>query len=342
MKRWVAIAALVAATLGARAQSADIPGGPCLARDTVHVRNFHDLGREIKTHDWARTGTTFAISSGLKLIVDHTLKHTVGETRPDGSDNHSFPSRHSSWAYGIAGLAIYNLAPYSPWWGVGAQFAANCVGMQRVMSRNHFPHDVMGGVGVAAATSLLSQVVGNLIFGYKTPFPCWRVCTNGISQSITVGTAISFPMQRSFGDCFLGNALVSDIRYALPVGPVVMLTARGEMRSSLVKVGDDPSQRSLNAASLCLGAMAHCNPGGGTFALDIKADAGYRLLNAPKSLSVGKSSFTANVGVAGSLMLTRTFAMGLEATYGGYGLNMAGTKRVVTEATVGFTTRASF
>lgn len=342
MKRWAVVAAALAVLCGAHAQNVEMSENQCFGKDTVRLRNFHDLTGEIKHFDWGRAATTFAISSGLKLVVDHSLKHAVGEMRPDGSDKHSFPSRHSSWAYGLAGFVTYNLAPYSPWWGVGAHFAANCVGMQRVMARCHFPHDVMAGVGIAAATSAVSQLVGNWIFGYKNPFPCWKYSVNAISQSLTVTTGIAFPLQRSFGNCFLGNSLVSDIRYALPVSNVFMLAARGSMQSSLVKTAGEASQSSLNAVTLCIGAVAHTNPCGGPFAIDWRLDAGYRLMNAPKRLSVSAGSLTANAGLVCTLMLTRSFAMGLDASCGVYSLSMAGTKRAVAEPAVAFVSRASF
>lgn len=340
MKRWViAAVAALGAFCGAQAQAQQSPG---CGKDTVRVSNFHDVGRELKQVDWWRTGTTFAISSGLKLVVDHTLKHTVNELRPDGSDRHSFPSRHSSWAYGLAGFVTYNLAPYSPWWGVGAHFAANCVGMQRVMARQHFPHDVMGGVAVAGVTASVSQLVGNWIFGYKNPFPCWRQCVNGASQSITCSTSMAFPFQRRFGDWFLGNSLVSDVRYALPVSSVVLLTARGSVQSALVKRAGEESQSSLNALGLNLGAMARFNPGSGPFAFGLKADVGYRHVNASKVLMAGKGSLAGNVGAEWTLMLTRSFSVGLDASYGVYGLSIGGHRRIVGEASVGFLSRAAF
>lgn len=343
MKRRLTVAfALVAMCAAAQAQRSDVAESSCFGKDTVRLHNFRDLTQEIKHFDWGRAATTFAISSGLKLVVDHTLKHTVRELRPDGSDNHSFPSRHASWSYGLAGFITYNLAPYSPWWGVGAQFAANCVGMQRVMARCHYPHDVMAGAGVAAATSAVSQLVGDWIFGYKNPFPCWRYSVNAASQSLTVTTGISFPMQRRFSDCVLGNSLVSDIRYARPVSQVILLSARASVQSSLVKTGEEASHSALNGGSLSIGAIAHTNPWGGTFAIDWRLDAGYRLLNAPKHLDASRGSLTANAGFVCSIMLTRSFAMGLDASYGVYGLSMAGAKRTVSEATVGFVTKACF
>lgn len=257
-------------------------------------------------------------------------------------DRHSFPSRHSSWAYGLAGFVTYNLAPYSPWWGVGAHLAANCVGMQRVMSVNHFPHDIMGGVGVAVATSALSQLAGNLIFGYKNPFPCWKTYSNPAMQSITVSTGISFPMQRTFGDYRLDNSLVTDVRYALPLSRHFLLSARGSVQSALVGEAGQQGHSALNAFFLGVGAMGQCNPGSGPVAIEWRSDAGYRLMNAPKRLAVGRGSAAGSAGVACTLMLTRAFSIGLDASYGIYSLKMGGKRRAVSAATVGFISRASF
>ena len=83
------------------------------------------------------------------------LKNAVGRTRPDGSDDSSFPSSHATSAFSTSRLASLNLEVIEipqtartifSWTGTGA--AAGCA-WARVEAGVHYPSDVLAGAALA-------------------------------------------------------------------------------------------------------------------------------------------------------------------------------------------------
>lgn len=108
-------------------------------------------------------GSGLAINAGVTEI----LKHSIHKVRPDGSDNHSFPSRHTSWAFAASTAIALELGDRSPWWGTGAYAAASMVGFQRVYKEHHYTSDVMSGAGIGILSAEIGHLIGNAIFGQK-------------------------------------------------------------------------------------------------------------------------------------------------------------------------------
>ena len=79
------------------------------------------------------------------LALTQATKAAVGRTRPDGSDDRSFFSGHTTNAFTGAQL-LYRMYGWKA--GVPAYTAAALVAFSRVESSNHFPADVL--VGAAA------------------------------------------------------------------------------------------------------------------------------------------------------------------------------------------------
>src|SRR5262249_34019131 len=69
-------------------------------------------------------------------------KHAVGRTRPDGSNNMSFPSGHTSNAFAMATVAEYHFGPKV---GIPAYLAASLIGASRIQSNKHYLSDVVAG-----------------------------------------------------------------------------------------------------------------------------------------------------------------------------------------------------
>ncbi len=107
-----------------------------------------------------------AAGSGLVINVGATevLKHTVHELRPDRTDNHSFPSRHSSWAFALSSAISNQLGDQSPWWSVGAYAAASAIGYQRVFAGRHYTSDVIAGAGIGVASAEIGNLIARAIF----------------------------------------------------------------------------------------------------------------------------------------------------------------------------------
>lgn len=87
---------------------------------------------------------TFAVTYGLKYLVK--------KKRPDGSDNHSFPSGHSSLAFTDASFVMRR---YGWKFGVPAYAMAGYVAWGRCYAKKHDFWDVAAGAAIGTAVGLL-------------------------------------------------------------------------------------------------------------------------------------------------------------------------------------------
>ena len=116
------------------------------------------------------SGMAAAMSTGVVF----TVKRITNETRPDGSDNLSFPSGHTATAFGSAELIRQEYGDASPWYGVGAYAVASLTGYLRMYNNKHWLGDVLAGAGVgiisAKIATRLYPLVKRIVFKNKTPF----------------------------------------------------------------------------------------------------------------------------------------------------------------------------
>ncbi len=97
----------------------------------------------------------------------HLLKFTIDERRPDGSDNNSFPSGHTSAA---TQGAAYLQFRYGAAYGIPAYTLAAVVGYSRVESDHHYWHDVAAGALLATGIQYLITVKNMGYFSYVFPY----------------------------------------------------------------------------------------------------------------------------------------------------------------------------
>lgn len=93
------------------------------------------------------------LSTGATLAATELLKHTVHSTRPDGSDNKSFPSGHTAVAFSAA--AFMDRRYGEQWgqrygqWAVPALYGvAALTGVARVEANKHHWGDVLAGAAI--------------------------------------------------------------------------------------------------------------------------------------------------------------------------------------------------
>lgn len=295
----------------------------------------------IKGIDWPRETTTLAIRVALKVGIDASLKHYVNELRPDGSARNSFPSRHSSWAYGIAGTAAYHLGPYSPWFVIGAHAIANGVGFQRVLAHRHWPGDVLAGAGIGIGTDLFTRAIGNWIFGYHTNFPCWSTYSNQLVPSLSMSTGAEFPLNKNFGEYVIGTSLASTVRGIVPFsenwGLCLGITLSSAPLKYMGKFADTLTDYALTA-----GANYSYDFGNSPFALSAFAEGGYKRNIQPKHISVSGGDFIAKTAIQCSVMLTKKLSLGTECGYSVSQLGIEGNRHSLSSLYASFLTRASF
>ena len=90
------------------------------------------------TYDFAQAMIVNGAYTGI-------LKYSVQRTRPDTSDNLSFPSGHSSTAFSLAAVADHH---YGWKIGVPAYVLASGIGLSRIEKDKHYLSDVLAGATI--------------------------------------------------------------------------------------------------------------------------------------------------------------------------------------------------
>ncbi|MCY7398847.1 MAG: phosphatase PAP2 family protein [Sphingomonas bacterium] len=109
------------------------------------------LGLPAVRGDWTGVKQS-GIAIGGSFALTGALKYTVHETRPDGSDNKSFPSGHTSASFAAAASLEKRYG-----WQVGlpAHVVAAFVGVARVQAKKHYWRDVLVGAAIGEASGWL-------------------------------------------------------------------------------------------------------------------------------------------------------------------------------------------
>jgi membrane-associated phospholipid phosphatase len=89
----------------------------------------------------------------LSEVYTEVMKRAVHRTRPDGSDNYSFPSGHTSAAFAWATVAN---AHYGPKVGIPSYLVASAIGASRLVKDKHYLSDVLAG-------ATLGYIVGRTV-----------------------------------------------------------------------------------------------------------------------------------------------------------------------------------
>lgn len=96
-----------------------------------------------------------ASSYAIMGIVVNTAKSTLSVTRPDGSDDNSFPSGHTAMAFAGAHILFKEYRDVSPWIGIAGYSIAAATGTLRVLNKKHWVSDVVTGAGVGILSAEL-------------------------------------------------------------------------------------------------------------------------------------------------------------------------------------------
>ena len=91
-----------------------------------------------------RTGSSLA----MVTLTTHTLKHIIGEKRPDSGARNSFPSGHTSFAFGGAELLRLEYGETSPLIPVAGYTVAVTTGFMRIYNDRHWLGDVFAGAAI--------------------------------------------------------------------------------------------------------------------------------------------------------------------------------------------------
>lgn len=103
------------------------------------------------TQDWQGLKQG-AFTAATTIGVTYLLKYTVKKTRPDFSDNHSFPSAHTSTVFANAAFLQRR---YGWKFGVPAFALATYVGWARTYAKKHDWWDVLAGAAIGAGSAFI-------------------------------------------------------------------------------------------------------------------------------------------------------------------------------------------
>lgn len=99
-------------------------------------------------HEWKDRTILLAMSFVITQGITQSTKRIVREWRPDGSDNHSFPSGHTASAFMGAELLRMEYSHQSPWIPIAGYAVATGTGVLRMYNDRHWLNDVIAGAGV--------------------------------------------------------------------------------------------------------------------------------------------------------------------------------------------------
>jgi membrane-associated phospholipid phosphatase len=97
-------------------------------------------------------------SIGGTILLTQGLKEAFPSRRPDGSDDKSFPSGHTSTSFAAA-ATLHNRYGWEA--GLPAYVVASFVGLSRVEAKRHRVGDVLVGAAIGTATGHLITTKAN-------------------------------------------------------------------------------------------------------------------------------------------------------------------------------------
>lgn len=109
------------------------------------------LGVPAVQGDWRgdlQAGGSIAAAGGGTFV----LKELIHERRPDGSDDRSFPSGHTSVSFAAAASLEKRYGWHA---GLPAVLVASFVGLARVEASKHYVHDALAGAAIGTFSGAL-------------------------------------------------------------------------------------------------------------------------------------------------------------------------------------------
>ncbi|GAB3242731.1 hypothetical protein GCM10027346_39050 [Hymenobacter seoulensis] len=118
--------------------------------------------------DRLNMGLVLLKSELIMLTTVFAVKNLSQETRPDGSDNLSFPSGHTAQAFLAASIVHTEFRDKSQWYGIGAYTIATSVAALRMINSKHWQSDVVAGAGFGILSAHLGYLTHRNRWGRKS------------------------------------------------------------------------------------------------------------------------------------------------------------------------------
>jgi membrane-associated phospholipid phosphatase len=147
-------------------------GGPLYS--TLFVAGMFTAGRFTGGPRFRAMTYDMLDAAVVNFTYTQILKVTVGRERPDGSDNQSFPSGHTSQAFAMASVAQHH---YGWKIGVPAYALAGLMGASRIHEDKHWLSDVVAGAA-------LGYIAGRTVVRVNSR-PLERFASGGATLSVS-------------------------------------------------------------------------------------------------------------------------------------------------------------
>lgn len=243
--------------------------------------------------------TSAAGAIAINAALTEIVKNSVKEMRPNRDDNHSFPSRHTSWAFTASTVLSNELYCYSPWWSLGAHSISSAIGMQRVISKNHYASDVIAGAALGIFSAELSSWISGKIFGSHGSRPS---ADNSFRPSLAMTSEAVYNLRSDMCTGF-GMAL----RFQLPLAE--KWGAVATLRGSAIPVKNNGTYACpLNVAGITAGSVAHFRTPLRQLAVQTSVQAGAIYMPAAKAWKHRRYGFEGDIDATLSWRLTDSFA----------------------------------
>lgn len=126
---------------------------------------------KVESKNNAFTQTKILVISALATTgITYGLKHITNETRPNGEDNLSFPSGHTSNAFVMATVLFHEFKNTKPVLAYSGFVFASATGALRVLNNEHWVSDVLVGAGIGI-------LVTDLVYRFE-PLKNWNPFKN--------------------------------------------------------------------------------------------------------------------------------------------------------------------
>lgn len=110
-------------------------------------------------HNFVNRTLIYAISTTIMATTVGALKEATSMKRPNGSNYHSFPSRHTATAFCAATFLYEEYKHRSPWYGVAGYGVATATGLMRMLNDQHWKSDVLVGAGIGILSAKVSYLI---------------------------------------------------------------------------------------------------------------------------------------------------------------------------------------
>ncbi len=138
-----------------------VPAITMYTADLFHVKSKNDPFTQTKY---------LAIAGLTNSLITLGLKYTFKEERPNGKDNHSFPSGHTSNAFVMATVLHHEFKDTNTFLAYSGYLFATTTGVLRVLNNEHWVSDVLVGAGIGI-------LVTDLVYRFE-PLKNWNPFLN--------------------------------------------------------------------------------------------------------------------------------------------------------------------